>query len=103
MIELYKFILDDIDIQFYNCNDPLYVSRIFDWENNRGMQVENLDILKNAILVKIPDDKKVEVYEKWRMLKHKNNTIYKKGFGEKIFQIAIQLYNKKTINKIIYQ
>jgi hypothetical protein len=101
IIELYKFILDDIDIQYYDCNDPEYVSRIFDWENNRGKSVETLDIIKNPILVKIPDSKKVEIYEKWETFKHKSNGIYKKNFGQKIFDIAIQLYNRKisrTIN-----
>ena len=101
LIKLYKFILNDIDVQYYDCNDPEYVSRIFDWENNRGKAVETLDIIKNPILVKIPDDKKVEVYERWESLKHKDNNIYKKNFGQKIFDVAIQLYNneiKRTIN-----
>jgi len=95
MIKLYKFILHDIDIQYYNCTDPQYVSRIFDWENNRGKSVESLDIIKNPILVQIPHDKKVEVYEKWEQLKHKPNKIYRKDFGQKIFDVAIQLYNRK--------
>ena len=101
LINLYKFILNDIDVQYYDCNDPEYVSRIFDWENNRGKAVETLDIIKNPILVKIYDDKKVEIYEKWESLKHKENKIYKKNFGQKIFDIAIQIYNnqiKRTIN-----
>ena len=101
LINLYKFILNDIDVQYYDCNDPEYVSRIFDWENNRGKTVETLDIIKNPILVKIPDDKKVEIYEKWEKLKHKENTIYKNNYGQKIFDVAIQLYNnkiKRTIN-----
>ena len=101
LIDLYKFILYDIDIQYYDCNDPEYVSRIFDWENNRGKSVETLDIIKNPILVQIPDDKKVEIYEKWEKLKHKENKIYKKNFGQKIFDIAIQIYNnqiKRTIH-----
>lgn len=101
LINLYKFILNDIDVQYYDCNDPEYVSRIFDWENNRGKAVETLDIIKNPILVKIPDDKKVEVYEKWEFLKHKDNNIYKNNFGQKIFDVAIQLYNneiKRTTN-----
>ena len=101
LIKLYKFILNDIDVQYYDCNDPEYVSRIFDWENNRGKAVEELDIIKNPILVKIPDDKKVEIYERWESLKHTNNNIYKKNFGQKIFDVAIQLYNneiKRTIN-----
>ena len=51
LIDLYKFILNDIDIQYYDCTDPEYVSKIFDWENNRGRAVATLDIIKNPILV----------------------------------------------------
>jgi len=102
LINLYKFILNDIDVQFYDCNDPEYVSRIFDWENNRGCSVEALDIIKNPILAKIlDDDKKIYVYNKWEKLKHTKNNIYKQNFGQKIFDIAIQIYNnliKRTIN-----
>lgn len=100
LIDLYKFMLNDIDIQYYDCTDPEYVSRIFDWENNRGKTVETLDIIKNPVLVQIPDDKKVEVYEKWEKLKHTSNKVYKKDFGQKIFNIAIQLYNNKIKRKI---
>ena len=101
LINLYRFILNDIDVQYYDCNDPKYVSRIFDWENNRGKAVETLDIIKNPILVKIPDKKKVEIYDRWESLKRRENNIYKKDFGQKIFDIAIQIYNnqiKRTIN-----
>lgn len=100
LINLYKFILNDIDVQYYDCNDPEYVSRIFDWENNRGKAVETLDIIKNPLLVKIPDEKKVEIYDKWEALKRRENNIYKKHFGQKIFDLAIQIYNnqiKRTI------
>lgn len=103
LINLYKFILHDIDVQYYDCNDPEYVSRIFDWENNRGKAVEELDIIKNPILVKIPDDKKVEIYERWELLKHKDNNIYKKNFGQKIFDVAIQLYNNEIKRKINHE
>jgi len=103
LIELYKFILNDIDIQFFECTDPDYVSRIFDWENNRGKSVEYLDIIKNPILVKIDDDKKVEIYEKWESLKHRKNKIYKKNFGQKIFDIAIQIYNNQVVRTINHE
>ena len=101
MNKLYKFILNDIDIQFYDCTDPNYVSNIFDWENNRGTPVEKLDIIKNKILVKIPNDKKLEVYQTWETLKHKQHKCYKTTFnyGLKIFDVAIQLYNKKIVRK----
>lgn len=101
LIGLYKFILNDIDIQYYDCSDPLYTSRLMDWENNRGLLLLILDIIKNPILVNIDDDKKVEIYNKWESLKHTKNKIYKNDFGQKIFDIAIQLYNneiKRTIN-----
>lgn len=99
LVNLYKFILHDIDIQYYDCNNPEYVSRIFDWENNRGKAVENLDIIKNPILVNIEDNKKKEIYDEWETLKHKTNKIYK-NFGQKIFDIAIQLYNNKIERKL---
>ena len=99
IINLYKFILNDIDIQFYDCYDPDYVSRIFDWENNRGKNVETLDVIKNPILVKISDDKKMEIYERWEEIKHKENKLYK-SFGQKIFDIAIQLYNNIIHRKV---
>jgi len=101
LINLYKFILHDIDIQYYDCDDPEYVSKIFDWENNRGKSVEYLDIIKNPILVQIPDNKKIEIYEKWELLKHTSSKIYKKNFGQKIFDIAIQMYNNNQIKRTI--
>lgn len=103
LIDLYKFILNDIDIQFFECTDPQYVSRIFDWENNRGKAVETLDIIKNPILVQINDEKKIEIYNKWEELKHIENKIYKKNFGQKIFDIAIQLYNNKINRRINHE
>ena len=103
LIELYKFILHDIDIQYYDCNDPEYVSRIFDWENNRGKIVQTLDIIKNPILVKIPDGKKMEVYNKWEDLKHIENKVYKNNYGQKIFDIAIQIYNNEVNRKINHE
>lgn len=99
-IQLYKFIVGDIDIQFYDCWDPEYVSRIFDWENNRGQEVATLDLIKNPILVKIPDNKKFEVYDKWGTLKHTKNPIYKKDYGQKVFDVAIQIFNNQ-INRTI--
>ena len=103
LINLYKFILHDIDIQYYDCDNPEYVSRIFDWENNRGKAVQSLDIIKNPILVNIQDNKKVEVFEKWEKLKHKNNKIYKKDFGKKIFDLSIQIYNNKIKRSINHE
>lgn len=92
LIELYKFILEHTDIQFYKCYDPVYVSRIFDRENNRGKAIKPLDLIKNSILVHIQDKKKIEVYDIWQELQKKEFTVYKKN-GPKIYNIAIQIYN----------
>ena len=99
IINLWKFILNDIDVQFYDCHDPEYVSRIFDWENNRGKDVATLDLIKNPILVKIPDAHKFMIYDEWGALKQSNNHIYK-DYGQKLFDIGIQLYNNKITRAI---
>jgi len=100
LIDLYKFIIEDIDIQLYECTDPVFASRIFDWENNRGTNVEPLDIIKNQIISEIQEDKRLEVYDKWELLKDTKHNIYKKDYGKKIFDVAIQLYTNK-INRTI--
>ena len=102
LINLYNFILSDTDIMFYDCDDPIYVSRMFDWLNNRGKPVEPLDIIKNQIIVKIPSKNRMKVYDRWETLKRSENKIYKKKFGEKIFEVAIQLYNKYIMRTIDY-
>jgi len=98
--ELYRFIMNDIDIQLCSCIDSTYVSRIFDWENNRGNTVLILDVVKNYLLVEIDDDKKYEVYDKWEEYKKLEHNIYKKEYGKKLMDIAIQLYNGKIERKI---
>ena len=57
LIELHSFIINDIELQLYECTDANYVSKIFEWENNRGVEVAKLDLIKNPILIKISDDK----------------------------------------------
>jgi hypothetical protein len=99
LIDLYHFITEEIDIQYYNCTDPVYVSRIFDWENNRGKIVQSLDIIKNRILVNIPDGNKEEIYVKWEKLRLKKYKFYN-NYGKEIFDIAIQVYNNK-IERVI--
>jgi len=98
LINLYNFMLNDIDIQYFECKDSEYVTRIFDWENNRGMKVEFLDIIKNNLLIKIPPDKRQIVYNRWEELKRKVNKIYT-NFGVKLFNLAIQLYNNHIDRK----
>jgi hypothetical protein len=96
-VRLYKFVTSDIDIQLYDCIDLNYVSRIFDWENNRGKRVESLDLIKNQILVKIGAEKRAELYDRWAELKNRKDTLQKiNDYGEKVFDVGIQLYNNQV-------
>jgi DNA-directed RNA polymerase subunit RPC12/RpoP len=108
-IQFYQFIIKEMDIQLYESSDPIYVSKIFDWENNRGLVLTDLDIIKNLILTKVSEDKKYECYDKWCRLKDYTNDVYK-NFGQRLFYMGIQIYNKtfeikfdiyKNFNKII--
>lgn len=97
--ELFKFIINDIDIQIYESTDHKYVSKIFDWENNRGKIVQSLDNIKNLILSNIPDSQKKEVFDKWTQYKSskKYENIYL-NINERIFELAIQIYNHDNTN-----
>jgi hypothetical protein len=97
--KFFSFIINDIDIQKYESYDPIYVSKIFDWENNRGIPVTDLDIVKNLILTNIPNDKKYECYDKWCDYKGRTNETYT-NYGEKILNVAINIYNKKIERNI---
>jgi hypothetical protein len=99
--EFYQFILNNIDLNVYECDDLCYVSKIFEWENNRGKPVSSLDVIKNSLLSNIPNDKKYEIYDKWNELKLKNNILYTE-YGQKIFNCAIQIYDKK-ISRVFEQ
>lgn len=99
--ELYKFIVRDTDIQFYECYDETFVSRIFNWENNRGKSLEYIDIIKSQILVNIPPGKQNIVYEKIQQYRDISSTIYPK-LGMNIIEISIQIYNKKITRKVDY-
>lgn len=102
LINLFSFITKEIEIQYYECSDSNYVSKIFDWENNRGKDVQKLDIMKNQVIVNVPDEYKLEVYERWEGLKNRENKVYSKNFGQKIFDIAIQIYNGKIERKPLF-
>lgn len=90
----YQFIMKDVDLQKYESDNAEYVSKIFNWENNRGTSVNGFDIVKNLILSHISDDKKVECFDTWCKLKCSEHPIYSQ-FGERMFNVAIQLYNRK--------
>ena len=91
----YQFILNNIDINVYECSDLEYASKIFEWENNRGKLVDTLDVIKNILLSNIIDSQKYEIYDKWNKLKSNSNSIYS-DYGQKIFNCAIQIYNNKV-------
>jgi len=65
-----------------------YVSNIFEWENNRGKKVDEIDISKNLVLSKLNNEDIEKYWQKWEA--------YKKGeITKKLFPIAIQILRKK--------
>ena len=109
LLQLNHFVLEHMDVQVYDSQDSIYVSRIFDWENNRGKSVAKLDVIKNQILVRVPDKEKYTIYSKWEELKKlsgptlktksgKYSPIYE-DYGQKLFDIAIQLYNNGLVER----
>ncbi len=94
--DFYKFITQQIDIQVCECNDLQYVSIIFDQENNRGLKVGSLDVIKNKILSNISDENKDEIFDIWSSLKTTSHPIYS-DFGQRVFNCAIQIYNNSIV------
>jgi uncharacterized protein with ParB-like and HNH nuclease domain len=89
-------LLHDYIVNVKSCTDLDYVSKMYNYENNRGEKMATIDVVKNYILTNIPDDKKFEIFTRWEELKNqKKNVIYGKEYGNKIFRTAIQIYNKR--------
>jgi uncharacterized protein with ParB-like and HNH nuclease domain len=102
---LYIFITQDIEIQLYEASDSFYVSKIFEWQNNRGNDVKKLDLVKNIILSYLDNNKKLEIFNKWEELKKEDHNSTDE-FGQKILDCAVQIYNKKfarTIDDSFYK
>lgn len=98
--QFYQFILNNIDLNVCECNDKEYVSKIFEWENNRGKNVMSFDVVKNMVLKSLPDDKKYEIYDKWVSLLNTPSPFKKKpdikhtSYGSKIMTLGIQILTK---------
>ena len=92
MEELKDFILEDMMFQENLIKDPVYASRKFVHQNDRGKRVGQSDIQKNMILSEIHEERQHEVYKKWIAIKSTPN-------GEKCMNCAIQLYNNKIQRK----
>lgn len=88
-------LLHDYMLNVKSCTDLDYVSKLYNYENNRGEKMATIDVVKNYILTNIPDDRKFEIFTRWEDLKNqKKNDIYGNDYGNKIFRTAIQIYNK---------
>ena len=87
LVEFFKFLMNNVEVQVYDTDDAYYACRLFEWTNNRGSPVKAPDINKNMLLSRVSDQSKVKVFEKWNEIKNFEN-------GEKILNCAIQVYNK---------
>tara|TARA_B110000008_G_scaffold236208_1_gene241402 strand:- start:260 stop:2017 length:1758 start_codon:yes stop_codon:yes gene_type:complete len=103
LVALYKFILQDIDLLIYDCNDQTYACKIFEWENNRGTAVPTLDVHKNNILMKLDDCDKYDVYDKWehyRKMEYPNGVKnYDSKYGKRLMNTAAKIFNRDIIRK----
>jgi len=91
-------LLHDYIVNVKSCTDLDYVSKLYNYENNRGEKMATIDVVKNYILTNIPDDKKFEIFTRWEELKNqKKSDIYGNDYGNKIFRTAIQIYNKNMV------
>ena len=87
LIEFFKFLMNNVEVQVYDTDNAYYACRLFEWTNNRGLNVKTPDINKNMLLSRVSDQVKVKVFEKWNEIKNSEN-------GEKVLNCAIQVYNK---------
>jgi hypothetical protein len=101
----YRFITKDIEIQHYEVSDSFYVTKIFEWQNNRGKEVHKLDLVKNVLLSSLDDKYKLDIYTLWdniKTLTHKSMNDY----GQRLLDCSIQIYNKnfeRNINDSHYK
>tara|TARA_R110000803_G_C11971715_1_gene319788 strand:- start:52 stop:2010 length:1959 start_codon:yes stop_codon:yes gene_type:complete len=96
--ERIQLLLHDYIVNVKSCTDLDYVSKLYNFENNRGERMQTIDVVKNYILTNIPDDKKIEIFTMWDELKNqKQHNIYGSEYGYKIFKTAIQIYNKRIL------
>lgn len=85
----WRYLSADITFTRYVYSDEEYAANRFEWLNNRGLELSHLDLVKNKIIVRLGDDKKVVFYNKWEELRHKDK------YATKIYDVAIQIYCKK--------
>jgi hypothetical protein len=93
--DLFHFITNDVVINLCISSDILFISKIFQQENNRGKPVAPIDIIKSNMLRNLNSDQKTKVYDNWTKCKSLvcPNNIFD-NYGEHLFTLAIQIYNK---------
>lgn len=102
--KLYKFILEQSRVIYLKCTELDFICSIFDYENNRGLKVDDFDTIKNLLLNEIEDNKKFEVYDEFEKLRYNyQNNIYEDDYAVKIMDIAIQIYLRKISKKENYR
>uniref|UniRef100_A0A6C0L2T2 DUF262 domain-containing protein n=1 Tax=viral metagenome TaxID=1070528 RepID=A0A6C0L2T2_9ZZZZ len=103
--DIINFILNSSWFDVKVCSDYDFACQEFDRANNRGTPLFAFDIILNKIMQSdgVEYDQRLIVHEQWgqkikRQLYGKNGTsVLEKKYGQKLFDIAIQLHNKKCI------
>ena len=94
ILNFINFIWNDTQINYCKCDDPEYVSRLFEWNNNRGKTLKILDIIKNRIIIRIKPINREIFYEQWELWKNKKSA-FNKNYAEILFMCGIDIYLKK--------
>lgn len=90
ILNLINFIWNDTQINYCKCDDSEYVSRLFEWNNNRGKVLSVLDIIKNRIIIKISQKNRNVFYEQWEYWKNKKSS-HNKQYAENLFMCSINI------------
>ena len=99
VVELYNFIIDQINVNVQTCEDPDHASILFEQCNNRGASVETLDIIKNFIIRNLRlEAEKQEVFDRFDTLRNTSSSVTSK-YGDKLFTIAVQIMNGELTRK----
>jgi len=103
--KIINFILKESWFDVKICFDYDFACQEFDRANNRGTPLYTFDIILNKIMQSdgVDYDKRIVIHDEWvqkinQNLKGNNmQTILENKYGQKLFDIAIQLHNKRCI------
>ena len=81
-----RYIRFNVVCSAYTYSSPEYIAKRFEQLNDRGCPLTCLDMVKNNVMVRMPDDKKFQIFERWVDLTKLA------GKTSKFFDLSIKIY-----------